>query len=74
MENGRHGDLEHLQDSINVATRELDASRVQALGTIDRAPFSSVASLHSYPSLDHVHSLFHAKVCLVAGIGFFTVA
>lgn len=71
MENGQPGDLDHLQDPINVATRELDASRAQALGAVDRALFSSVASLHSYFAHDHVRSLFHAKAYLVAGIWFF---
>ncbi|KAH9007940.1 phosphate transporter [Lactarius pseudohatsudake] len=58
MENGRHGDLEHLRDHINDAAHELDTRRAEALDAIDRAPFS----------------WFHVKVCLVAGTGFFTDA
>ncbi|KAH8980885.1 phosphate transporter, partial [Lactarius akahatsu] len=58
MENGRHGDLEHLRDHINDAAQELDTRRAEALDAIDRAPFS----------------WFHVKVCLVAGTGFFTDA
>ncbi|KAN0132904.1 inorganic phosphate transporter [Lactarius tabidus] len=58
MENGRHDDLDSLNDPINIAARELDASRAEALDAIDRAPVS----------------WFHIKVCLVAGTGFFTDA
>ncbi|KAF8273354.1 inorganic phosphate transporter [Lactarius quietus] len=57
MEKGRYGNLENTH-VINVAARELDASRTEALDAIDRAPVS----------------WFHIKVCLVAGSGFFTDA
>ena len=40
MQNGRDDDLESLHDPINAATRELDASRADALDAIDRAPIS----------------------------------
>jgi hypothetical protein len=40
MENGRHDDLDSLNDPINIAARELDASRAEALDAIDRAPVS----------------------------------
>jgi hypothetical protein len=39
-ENGRHDDLDSLNDPINVAARELDVSRAEALDAIDRAPVS----------------------------------
>ncbi len=74
MESGRHGDLEHLRDVIDVAAHELDTRRAEALDAIDRAPFSCVASLLLSSAHDLVRSWFHAKVCLVAGTGFFTDA
>ena len=40
MQNGRDDNLDNLHDSINVAARELDASRAEALDAIDRARFS----------------------------------
>ncbi|KAF8273358.1 hypothetical protein EI94DRAFT_1303489 [Lactarius quietus] len=58
MENGRYGNPENIHDPVNVAARELDASRAEALDAIDRDPVS----------------WFHIKVCLVAGSGFFTDA
>ena len=40
MQNVRDDDLDSLDDRNNVAARELDASRAEALDAIDRAPFS----------------------------------
>jgi hypothetical protein len=42
MHNGQHrdDDLEHLREAMDVAARELDASRAEALDAIDKAPFS----------------------------------
>lgn len=37
---GRHDDLDSLNDPINVAARELDPRRAEALDAIDRAPVS----------------------------------
>lgn len=74
MQNGHRDDLERLQEAMDVAARELDANRAEALEAIDRAPFSCVASLLPSSARDHVRSWFHVKVCLVAGTGFFTDA
>ena len=40
MQNHRDDDLDSLDDPNDVAARELDASRAEALDAIDRAPFS----------------------------------
>ena len=74
MQYGRDDNLGDLHDSINVAARELDASRAEALDAIERAHFSSVTNLLPSFVRDIVHSWFHVKVCLVAGTNFFTDA
>ena len=74
MQNDRHDDMEHLQEAMDAAARELDASRAEALEAIDRAPFSCVARPLPSSACDHVRSWFHLKVCLVAATGFFTDA
>jgi hypothetical protein len=58
------------------AARVLDQYRAEALMNIDKAGFSCVAgqSRHVSCLLIVFHSLFHLKVCLVVGIGFFTDA
>ncbi len=42
--NGHNGGLHHVQEPDDVAARELDIRRSEALDAIDRAPFSCVVS------------------------------
>jgi PHS family inorganic phosphate transporter-like MFS transporter len=54
----------------------LDERRRAALSEIDNAPFSYVlkSSLQFLQNIHLVPRWFHVKVCLVAGVGFFTDA
>ena len=60
-------------NQTNVAT--LNERRRAALAEIDNAPFSYALPLFSPCIPPHpFQSWFHVKVCLVAGVGFFTDA
>ena len=54
----------------------LDERRRAALAEVDNAKFSYVSTLHTatFTLTRFFFRWFHAKVCLVAGVGFFTDA
>jgi MFS transporter, PHS family, inorganic phosphate transporter len=52
----------------------LDERRRAALADVDNAEFSYVFSILSLYAISYFCSWFHVKVCLVAGVGFFTDA
>jgi hypothetical protein len=56
------------------AARQLDEDKIKALRLIDEAPFSYVAILFCLPLSNCDYSWFRFKVCLIAGIEFFTDA
>lgn len=71
-DHGSYPNSEKRRAPVNVT--ELNERRRAALAEIDNAPFS-YALFPSFFVPSHLpHSWFHVKVCLVAGVGFFTDA
>ncbi|KAI9567326.1 major facilitator superfamily domain-containing protein [Boletus coccyginus] len=66
-----HDSYEKRQEKTNIVV--LNERRRAALAEIDNAPFSYALSLF-FHSISYLRSWFHVKVCLVAGVGFFTDA
>jgi PHS family inorganic phosphate transporter-like MFS transporter len=52
----------------------LDERRRAALADVDNAKFSYVFSMLPHYAVSYPCRWFHVKVCLVAGVGFFTDA
>jgi MFS transporter, PHS family, inorganic phosphate transporter len=64
----------HQEQNRDDVAYVLDERRRAALADVDNAEFSYVFSILSLYAISYFCRWFHLKVCLVAGVGFFTDA